>query len=128
MAIGRLDHYTIRTGDLAATRRFYTDVMGFSIGPRPAFPFPGAWLYQDGAPLVHVIEDAGAGAGAAMTGRIDHIAFTATDLAGVRARLAALGIRFDQRTVPDQAVHQVFLTDPNGIRLELNFPAAEATG
>ena len=45
MAVERLDHYTIRTADLDATRCFYTEVLGLSVGPRPAFTFPGLWLY-----------------------------------------------------------------------------------
>lgn len=42
----QLNHFSIRTFDLEASRAFYTDVMGFSVGPRPAFPFPGLWLYN----------------------------------------------------------------------------------
>ena len=30
MPIGRLDHYSIRTLDIEASRRFYTEVMGFT--------------------------------------------------------------------------------------------------
>jgi catechol 2,3-dioxygenase-like lactoylglutathione lyase family enzyme len=46
MPIGRLDHYSIRTLDIEASRRFYTEVMGFEEGFRPAFDFPGIWLYN----------------------------------------------------------------------------------
>jgi catechol 2,3-dioxygenase-like lactoylglutathione lyase family enzyme len=41
MALGRLDHYSIRTTRLAATEAFYTEVLGLSVGARPAFKFPG---------------------------------------------------------------------------------------
>ena len=60
MPIGRLDHYSIRTLDVEASRRFYTEVMGFQVGFRPPFNFPGLWLYN-GAPypesygVVHII-------------------------------------------------------------------------
>jgi catechol 2,3-dioxygenase-like lactoylglutathione lyase family enzyme len=60
MSIGRLDHYSIRTLDLASSERFYTQIMGFQVGPRPPFKFPGIWLYN-GAPqpgsngVVHII-------------------------------------------------------------------------
>lgn len=46
MPIGRLDHYSIRTLDIEAARRFYTGVMGFEVGFRPPFNFPGLWLYN----------------------------------------------------------------------------------
>jgi len=31
MPVGRLDHYSIRTLDIEASRRFYTEVMGFEV-------------------------------------------------------------------------------------------------
>src|SRR4051812_1688227 len=55
MSINRLDHVSIRTHDLDATHNFYADVLGLSVGPRPNFPFPGVWLYQDQQAVVHVI-------------------------------------------------------------------------
>jgi hypothetical protein len=36
-----------------------------------------------------------------------------------------LGIPFRQRTVPEIKLHQIFLDDPNGIVIELNYSAAE---
>jgi catechol 2,3-dioxygenase-like lactoylglutathione lyase family enzyme len=106
MPIVRLDHYSIRTLDLEASQRFYTEVMGFEVGFRPAFDFPGLWLYN-GAPgagsygVVHIIgidpanpeglkaylgdRDPSTLRG---TGTVDHMAFTASDLPDMRARLA----------------------------------------
>ena len=48
MPLSRLDHYSIRTAQLAKTERFYTEVLGLEVGPRPNFPFPGVWLHQGG--------------------------------------------------------------------------------
>jgi hypothetical protein len=31
-----------------------------------------------------------------------------------------------ERTVPSLGLRQVFLTDPSGVTIELNYPAAEA--
>ena len=55
-----LNHFSIRTLDLDRTRHFYTEVLGFADGPRPPFPFPGAWLYAGSTAdyanaVVHVI-------------------------------------------------------------------------
>ncbi len=123
MAITTLDHYTINTLDLDATIRFYVEVMGFENGERPAFSFPGAWLYCEGQPIVHLIggrapEEAG-------TGTIDHIAFRAGDLAGFVGRLEDGDVPYSERDVPGGGIHQVFLSDPNGITIEINFPGKE---
>ncbi len=122
MAIERLDHYTIRTSRLEATRRFYVDVIGLRDGPRPPFAFPGAWLYSGEMPVVHVIGAEASGSG---TGTIDHVAFRSTHLQQLRDRLREAALRFEERTVPMLGVHQVFIEDPNGLTIELNFDPAE---
>jgi hypothetical protein len=38
------------------------------------------------------------------------------------------GIEFRQRRANGQALFQLFFHDPNGIKIELNFDAAEAEG
>jgi len=35
-------------------------------------------------------------------------------------------VSFFERTVPTLGLHQVFIKDPNGVTIELNFPASEA--
>lgn len=144
MPVGRLDHYSIRTLDVEASRRFYTEVMGFTAGFRPPFKFPGLWLYNgaqypETTGVVHIIgidpndpqglkdylgdRDLASLEG---TGTVDHMAFTATGLADMRARLARHGVAFRERTVPSLGIHQLFFEDPSGVTLELNYPAAEA--
>lgn len=143
MPVERLDHYAIRTTDLEASRHFYTTVLGFQVGPRPPFDFPGLWIYA-GEPVagsngvVHLIgidptdaegldEYLGAKDPASRvgTGAVDHIAFAATGLADMRRRCASLAIPTRERTVPALGLHQVFVEDPNGVTIELNYPAAE---
>ena len=41
-----LNHFSIRSSDLAACERFYVGVLGMTVGPRPDFPFPGLWIYR----------------------------------------------------------------------------------
>jgi len=138
-----LNHFSIRTVDLDACERFYCGLLGLKKGPRPPFPFPGLWLYTGGTDkydnaAVHIIgidrndpeglkkylgdrdETSLAGSGA-----VDHVAFFATGLKETLARLKAHGIEGRERTVPVLGLHQVFIDDPNGIVVELNFPAAE---
>ncbi len=138
-----LNHFSLRTTDLEATRAFYVDLLGLQAGPRPEFPFPGYWLYQGPTDsyanaAVHLIGiDAhdpsglegylGDRDGSVLrgSGAVDHVAFFATDLVGMLERLRAAGVEPRQRTVPGVGLHQVFLDDPSGVVVELNYPAAE---
>lgn len=125
MGLERMDHYTVRTTQLERTRDFYVDVLGLVDGDRPAFTFPGNWLYLGEFPVIHLIgldPDTESPEG---SGAVDHIAFRAADLAGMHARLADLGVDFRDRQVPGQGLKQVFVEDPNGIVIELNFSADE---
>ncbi len=138
-----LNHYSIRTTDMVATRAFYEGVLGLTVGPRPAFPFPGLWMYRgDHADVanavVHIIgidandpeglkkylgnRDASTLKG---SGALDHVAFFADGLASMLAHLQTLGVVARERTVPSIGLHQLFLDDPNGVVVELNYPAAE---
>ncbi|GAA0533720.1 glyoxalase [Pigmentiphaga sp. NML030171] len=143
MPISKLAHFSVRTTSLDASRRFYTEILGFKEGYRPAFKFPGIWLYRGGDEadfgVVHIIgidkndpkglqeylgdKDESSLHGSAA---VDHLAFLATDLKDMRQRLHAAQLEFRERTVPDLGLHQVFVEDPSGVTIELNFPAAEA--
>jgi hypothetical protein len=57
------------------------------------------------------------------TGRLHHVEFWASDIAALRARLAAHGIAVKERTLPDK--HQLQMNDPDGIAVNLNFPLSE---
>lgn len=144
MPIGRLDHYSIRTQDIEASGRFYTEVMEFQIGFRPPFKFPGLWLYNaapypESCGVVHIIgidlndphglkaylgdRDLSSLNG---TGTVDHMAFAATGLEDMRARLKRHSVAYRERSVPLLGLHQVFFEDPSSVTIELNFPAVEA--
>jgi len=118
-----LNHFTVLTEDLEATRRFYVDLLGFTEGPRPPLSFPGAWFYAGGEPVVHIV--AGSKMPAEAAGVLDHMAFSATDLAGTVARLEAHGIGYELRRQAGYGTWQIFLYDPNGAKLELDFPPEE---
>ena len=132
MPLENLNHVLVLTRDLEATRDFYVGVLGLEDGYRPPFPFAGHWIYLGDRAVVHVAENRGYlhtrerdGAQDADTGPIDHIAFEATGLRNMIARLEEHGIAAQHRTVPDLDLHQVFVHDPNGVRIELNYPADE---
>lgn len=136
MPVDRLAHFSIRTTTLRASCEFYCSVLGFREGFRPDFPFPGAWLYLHDDAVIHLIGiDSAAPSGlanylgdrppAALRGgaAVDHLAFTATDLGGMRERLGAMGVPFRERTVPGLGLQQLFVEDPSGVTIELNFAA-----
>ncbi|GAC1339953.1 MAG: VOC family protein [Acetobacteraceae bacterium] len=130
MALQGLHHYTIRPVDLESTKSFYVDVLGLEIGYRPPLTFAGYWLYTGGQPTVHLIGPRESEAGmperqVAPTGLFDHIAFSCSDLAGMKQRLASSAIEYEERVVPRDRQTQLFLRDPNGIMVELNYPTNE---
>jgi catechol 2,3-dioxygenase-like lactoylglutathione lyase family enzyme len=127
MTLTGMNHMTINCapGDLARVRDFYVAALGLEEGRRPDFPFPGHWLYLGGQPVVHLAGrahlPAGARGPAPGSAGFDHVAFTATGLEAARARLADAGIRFEEAPVPGFPLHQIFLTDPLGQKIELTF-------
>ncbi|MBH61356.1 MAG: glyoxalase [Alphaproteobacteria bacterium] len=123
MAITALNHVNIVTEDLEATRKFYADVIGLIDGDRPSFQFPGAWLYIDDEAVIHLVGVVDQPEGG--TGTIDHVAFEAKGINDMIEILERREIPFHLRDVPGREIRQVFLHDPNGVKIELNFRGAE---
>ena len=123
MPASAMNHFTILTDDVPRTVGFYGELLGLEDGPRPPFGFPGAWLYAGGAPILHVI--GGKTRGDLRAGVIDHMAFTAHDLADTIATLTAYNIEHTCRQQVGTGFWQVFFHDPNGARVELDFSPDE---
>jgi catechol 2,3-dioxygenase-like lactoylglutathione lyase family enzyme len=126
VSVGLLDHFNIRTRKLAETVRFYEDVLGLEKGPRPNFAFPGAWMYSEGKPVVHLVDiSATSEAQKPDSGCVHHVAFVSRGFDGMKQRLASKGTPFDARQVPGGDLWQIFVNDPNGVMIELNYEAAK---
>lgn len=141
--IHQIDHCNIRTGKIDETIAFYSDVLGLRNGPFPGTGKGGAWLYdQTERPVIHLMavdpedpnfasqfvrgrhETLGLPIGDLVTegsGAIDHVAFECTDYDGMLAKFRSLGMKFALSTVESMNLRQIFVLDPNGITLELNF-------
>jgi catechol 2,3-dioxygenase-like lactoylglutathione lyase family enzyme len=141
MALSHIEHFLVAADDIDATRDWYARILGMTSGAHPDFGFPVHWMYLGDVDVVHIgpsaraageiqkkylgrtSQDAGAG-----TGAIDHIAFRATGLRSMLEHLRAERVPFSQRRANGQALFQLFFHDPNGIKIELNYAAAEAEG
>src|SRR3990172_12253559 len=140
MPLSHIEHFLVQTTDMARTRDWFVRVLGLRVGPSPDFKFPVCWLYLGDKDVVHVTEggtqvsenrkkyvgqESQATRG---TGVVDHIAFRATGLPQMLEHLRALGVEFKQRQVDAQGLYQLFMFDPNGIKIELNYDSTEAQG
>ncbi len=125
-SVGVLDHFNIRTRSLADTVRFYEDVLGLEKGPRPNFAFPGAWMYSEGKAVVHIVDISATDEPQKPdSGVVHHVAFVSRDFAGMKQRLQSKAMEFDARQVPGGELWQIFVNDPNGVMIELNYEAAK---
>jgi catechol 2,3-dioxygenase-like lactoylglutathione lyase family enzyme len=121
-----LDHFNIRTRDLKGTVRFYHDILGREYGARPNFAFPGAWLYSEGRAVVHLVDISPTDeAQKPDSGVVHHVAFISRDFAGMKQRLQAKGVEFESRQVPGGELWQIFIRDPNGVMIELNYEVSK---
>ncbi len=139
MSLDLLDHCSIRTVKLAETRDFYVEILGMKDGDRPDFDFPGNWLYIDGRAVVHLVgvdPDDPSGLEAYLGGSVDpetlhgsgafdHLAFRAKDPETLIAHLKENGVAYRERQVSSMDLYQIFLEDPNGITVELNYWGVE---
>ena len=128
MSVGMLDHYNVSTRNLRDTVRFYEEVLGLVNGPRPPFDFPGAWLYSEGHPVLHLNDISPTDKPQRPdSGVIDHIAFGSRGFEAIKQHLTRKGVPFRANEVPNSTRRQIFLTDPNNVLIELNFDVAKET-
>jgi catechol 2,3-dioxygenase-like lactoylglutathione lyase family enzyme len=133
MGVSALEHVTIRCAQLQRTRDFYVELMGLTEGARPNFAFRGYWLYLGGIPVVHLVEAADRPGGREIvipdaapqatkgTGSFDHVAFRGDDFNGMKEKLTQAGLTYRERVVPGGALSQLFVPDPEGVLVEINF-------
>jgi catechol 2,3-dioxygenase-like lactoylglutathione lyase family enzyme len=116
MKLQGVHHVSLNVRDVEEARRFYVEVLGLEEIPRPAFPFPGAWL-RSGGQEIHLIRQEGQRAPEGQ-----HFAFHVDDVDGAAAALAARGVAVGGPMDVPGAGRQAFLRDPSGNLIELNQP------
>jgi len=131
MPLTKLEHYLVLTDDMEATRDFYVQALGMHVGFRPPLAFPGYWVYVGDTPCIHIAEwksytahsnEKGieVSTRADGTGPVDHIAFNAHDYNEVVGRLDRYGVKARRNEQPGGLLRQLFLQDPNGVKIEIN--------
>jgi catechol 2,3-dioxygenase-like lactoylglutathione lyase family enzyme len=127
MPLVDINHVAIRTLDLDKTNSFYTDVLGMNLAKRPPFEFPGSWL-QIGQTMIHVLAGAAAydteGKFRPVGGCVDHISISAKGYDEFVDRFEGHKVDWRHFAVPEADIVQLFVRDPNGILIELNFTAS----
>ncbi len=119
MPVNGINHVNIRTTDVAASARFYVEVLDFKFreGPAVMGQQPN-WLYDKGGrPIIHLGVMA---ADSQSTGPIDHVALDCEGLETTLEKLKARDIEFTVANVRP-GLTLVFIKDPHGVALELNF-------
>lgn len=122
MPVRKLQHVNIRCANAEVTKDFYVGLIGLTVGPRPPFASQGYWLYAGDEAVVHLVQKpAGEAKQGPGTGELDHVAFEGLDLAATRSALKARNYPYREAVVPRDNVTQLFVADPDGVLLELNF-------
>ena len=123
-----LHHLAIKTEDVDATVDFWNGVIGSHSVDRPDFNFPGAWL-QFGETMIHLY---GGDAAKNKAGRhdrgsaaIDHVALSASGFDEMRDLFGEKNLDWRQMDIPSFHLWQLFVHDPNGVLVELNFDARQ---
>ena len=131
MAVAGLDHVNIVTDRLEETVAFYTRLLGLERGTSPAsgMGMSGAWLHVAGGgpAIIHLIghdparHDPDGIVPGRQTGSFNHVALVCSGFAEVKARVAEMGLeaKIYDRSFGD--ARQIFVHDPNQVRVELNF-------
>ena len=122
MKLSRLDHVNLRTTQLERMTGWYESVLGLRVGPRPNFPFGGAWLYLDDIAIVHiiVIEDEQA-IGSEASLKLEHFALRATGMIEFEEKLKARNERYRRNDIVDFGIAQFNIWDPDGNHIHVDF-------
>ena len=116
-----LDHVTVITNNLKSTKDFYINILGMEIdNRRPPFEFEGVWLSLNKSAVVHIIEKKTHDIEKNENPTLDHIAFKAINMINIKKNLQKYSIPYYEKITPDNKISQIFIQDPNKIKIELS--------
>lgn len=126
MQITKLDHVNIRTTQLDTMIDWYTSILGFHNGDRPASRSVGAWMYIEDNPLVHLVEINNEDAiWSDVELKLEHFAFSAGGLSEFEDKLRASDIPFRRTDITQINIAQVNVWDPDGNHIHIDFKIDE---
>ena len=117
----QLDHATIVTSDMERARRFFCDVVGLRVGPRPPFRIDGYWLYLNDRAVIHIVAAAVRASAGQAVPRIDHLAMridSADEWSALLERLHAHEVAYQLSEVPLSGELQLFVSIAPGVNVE----------
>jgi catechol 2,3-dioxygenase-like lactoylglutathione lyase family enzyme len=130
MEVKLLEHVNLWTSKMEELASWYERVLGLKRGYRPPFDVPGIWLYIGGIPSIHLLE--------VKTmppppldpkhqdpPRMEHFCLRATGLKQFLHRLKEEELEYTTLRVPELRVLQVYLFDPEGNHMHIDFPPEE---
>jgi len=129
MTVESLDHINIVTADLDRAEDFYRNLLRLETRPAPP-PLTrdlARWMYDTGGRAVlHLnslamprLFDRDMAPGA--TGALHHVAFRCAGYDDTLERIAAMALEHRRNDVAAIDLRQIFVADPDGVLLELNF-------
>ncbi|MEH3108370.1 MAG: VOC family protein [Sphingomonas fennica] len=129
MRVAKLDHVNIQTVKLAETVGFYADVLGLAAidPPPPLDPALVQWMADDAGTAIFHLSSPGSMQGMETinigddTGAVHHVALDCSGHDAMVARLEEKGLDHSLNHVTAIDLKQIFVRDPNGVLLELNY-------
>ncbi len=116
MRIKQVNHVTLHVDDIAASCRFYGEVLGLQQLPRPDFDIPGAW-FSLGRQQLHLI--GGRDAPVQSSNRGNHFCVEVDGFDGYVGRLRERGFEMIGPRLRPDGGRVVFVRDPDGHVIEL---------
>ena len=141
MPLSYIEHLLLLVDDVESTANWFIENIGLEEGHTPDFRVKVVWLYIGNRDVLHIaqlpveekekrFQDRYLGGRLSEqntgTGIIDHVAFRCTGLPEMIDRLESNGVEFIQRQANEGDLYQLFITGPDGMRVELNFDSSEA--
>jgi len=130
LPLASFNHIAREVLSLDKSKRFYVDILGFEVGPRPPFDSDGYWLYGYGLSL-HLVQTTAPDHRRLLKHdrikyfktclpRVDHIAFITSDLSIIRKTLIERKVYYKEDKPGGTEIEQIFFFDPDGNVIEVS--------
>ena len=126
MRIRQLAHVCLFAHDLDETEAFYRDALGLPVKFRFLRGGQRVGFYLDLGGRTNIEVFARSDARFAETDAINHLCLEVEDMDAARAHLASAGVAVTDRKLGCDGTWQAWLTDPNGVKIELFQYTAES--